>query len=70
MLVWLVSKVVSLVKDTFADTGIAILTEGVLDYKTIDEKLLIDNHYGAHTLVNVYASLGARKTLQQVVLGG
>jgi len=40
-------KVVSLVKDTFADTGIAILTEGVLDYKTIDEKLLIDNHYGA-----------------------
>jgi nucleoside diphosphate kinase len=40
-------KVVDLVKDTFANNGIKITGEGDLDYKTIDEKFLIDTHYGA-----------------------
>lgn len=40
-------KVVSLVKATLADTGIEVTAEGSLDYKTIDEKMLIDTHYGA-----------------------
>lgn len=39
--------VASMVKNTFAEQGIEITGEGVLDYKTIDEQMLIDNHYGA-----------------------
>jgi nucleoside diphosphate kinase len=40
-------KVIDLVKDTFGKAGISITGEGDLDYKTIDEKFLIDTHYGA-----------------------
>jgi len=40
-------KVIALLKDTLANEGIEITATGSLDYKTIDEKMLIDNHYGA-----------------------
>eukprot|EP00929_Paragymnodinium_shiwhaense_P037244 TRINITY_DN1987_c0_g2_i1.p1 TRINITY_DN1987_c0_g2~~TRINITY_DN1987_c0_g2_i1.p1 ORF type:complete len:2122 (-),score=771.88 TRINITY_DN1987_c0_g2_i1:341-6706(-) len=36
-----------LVRQKFADAKISILNEGVLDAKVIDEKKLIDKHYGA-----------------------
>jgi hypothetical protein len=36
-----------LVKEKFAAAGITIKSQGELDYKTIDSKMLIDNHYGA-----------------------
>jgi hypothetical protein len=39
--------VIALVKDKLANEGIEITATGSLDYKTIDEKMLIDNHYGA-----------------------
>jgi len=39
--------VLELVKSKFADEGIVVTSEGVLDYKTIDQKMLIDTHYGA-----------------------
>ncbi len=39
-------KVVDLVKDTLVEAGIEVTGEGVLSYKTIDEKMLIDTHYG------------------------
>lgn len=39
--------VAAMVKTTFADAGIEVTGEGVLDYKTIDEQMLIDTHYGA-----------------------
>ena len=38
---------VELVKKGFAAAGISIVSEGSLDNKTIEEKLLIDNHYYA-----------------------
>lgn len=38
---------IALLKDTLANEGIEITATGSLDYKTIDEKMLIDNHYGA-----------------------
>eukprot|EP00238_Polyblepharides_amylifera_P000157 CAMPEP_0196572314 /NCGR_PEP_ID=MMETSP1081-20130531/2385_1 /TAXON_ID=36882 /ORGANISM="Pyramimonas amylifera, Strain CCMP720" /LENGTH=401 /DNA_ID=CAMNT_0041889595 /DNA_START=95 /DNA_END=1300 /DNA_ORIENTATION=- len=41
------AAVVELVKDSFADAGIEITGEGELDHKSIDEQMLIDNHYGA-----------------------
>mmetsp|Transcript_96926 Transcript_96926/g.167165 ORF Transcript_96926/g.167165 Transcript_96926/m.167165 type:complete len:432 (-) Transcript_96926:720-2015(-) len=40
-------EVVSLVKEGLAKKGITILNEGSLDAETIEEKLLIDNHYYA-----------------------
>jgi len=40
-------KVVDVVKKKFAEVGISIVKEGILDGKTIEEKLLIDNHYYA-----------------------
>jgi nucleoside diphosphate kinase len=40
-------KVVDLVKKKFAEAGISIVKEGSLDGKTIESKLLIDNHYYA-----------------------
>lgn len=40
-------KVVELVRTKFTEAGIAITKEGTLDGKTIEEKLLIDNHYYA-----------------------
>jgi len=39
--------VVTLVKEGFAKAGITITSSGTLDGKTIEEKLLIDNHYYA-----------------------
>ena len=39
--------VIALVKETLANEGIEVMATGSLDYKTIDEKMLIDNHYGA-----------------------
>ena len=38
---------VEAVKAAFAEKGITITGEGVLDGPTIDEKKLIDNHYYA-----------------------
>merc|ERR1719265_1914770 len=40
-------KAVEAVKAAFAEKGITITGEGVLDGPTIDEKKLIDNHYYA-----------------------
>jgi len=40
-------KVQALVTDVFQKAGIIITKEGDLDYKTIDEEMLIDTHYGA-----------------------
>ena len=40
-------KVKDLVRAQFKKNGIRITSEGSLDAKTIDENLLIDNHYGA-----------------------
>jgi len=40
-------QVVDLVKKGLAKYGITILSEGTLDAKTIEDKLLIDNHYYA-----------------------
>jgi len=40
-------KVQDLVKEHFKRNGINVTGEGSLDAKTIDEKLLIDTHYGA-----------------------
>ena len=40
-------KVKDLVRTQLKKNGIRITSEGSLDAKTIDEKLLIDNHYGA-----------------------
>lgn len=40
-------KAIELVKAKFAASGIAVTSEGTLDWKTIDSKMLIDTHYGA-----------------------
>lgn len=37
----------SVVESKFKESGIRITSKGVIDAKTIDEQLLIDNHYGA-----------------------
>ena len=57
--------VAAMVKNTFAEQGIAITGEGVLDYKTIDEKMLIDNHYGAPVprVVSILGETGIRAQL-------
>ncbi|EDQ86861.1 uncharacterized protein MONBRDRAFT_33649 [Monosiga brevicollis MX1] len=40
-------KVVDVVKQKLAEAGISITSEGALEANVIDEKMLIDNHYGA-----------------------
>jgi nucleoside diphosphate kinase len=40
-------KVKDLVRGHFKNNGIRIISEGALSAKTIDEDMLIDNHYGA-----------------------
>eukprot|EP00045_Choanoeca_perplexa_P004555 m.39084 g.39084 ORF g.39084 m.39084 type:complete len:381 (-) comp12637_c0_seq1:63-1205(-) len=40
-------KVIDVVKAKLGEAGISITGEGSLDAKTIDEGMLIDNHYGA-----------------------
>jgi hypothetical protein len=41
------ANVIALVKDSFEKAKIVIISEGKLGHKTIDEKMLIDTHYGA-----------------------
>lgn len=40
-------KVTEFVKEKLGEAGVAVTDTGMLDAKTIDEKRLIDNHYGA-----------------------